>query len=150
MYDQKEARKDKLSHAQQLGVKNSYPDMELPYHDRPNQAVIDGMHTIKDVVHNIMQLIHNNKNTYRIPQLELYKSDLAIADDRFTALTIPEWVDLPNEAHLFSKNSSLKSHDWKQVFCCFVVHTHTHTHTIICTGVYICRITFIKIMVFNL
>lgn len=104
----------RTEHAQVLGVKQTYPDIKLPYHNRPIQCIVDGMHTIKGVVCNIMDVIYNRKR-FRIPALELSQASLKVADQRYSSLNLPRWFDLPNFSDMFSNPKSLKSHDWKQV-----------------------------------
>lgn len=37
----------KSKHAKILGVKGIYPELRIPYHNRPDMCIVDGMHTIK-------------------------------------------------------------------------------------------------------
>lgn len=102
------------NHAQQLGVKGTYPMLDLPYHNRVLHSLADGMHTIKDVVTNIMDVILKKKN-FSIRDLELSKDLLAVADERCRTLTIPSWLDLVVQPNMISHPRNMKSHDWKQV-----------------------------------
>lgn len=104
----------KNTHARELGVKGCYSDMKLPYHDRVASATVDGMHTVKNVVTNIMDLILGKKN-FRCPPIELTKEKLSQADSAFLQLHIPAWVDLPVQTAIISSPKAMKSHDWKQV-----------------------------------
>lgn len=88
--------------------------MEIPYHNRMDSTCIDGMHTVKDVVCNIMDVVLQKKN-YRCPQLELFKADLEEADRRFLSLSIPRWLDLTSQSTIISKPKGMKTHDWKQL-----------------------------------
>lgn len=101
-------------HAKELGVKSTYPDMLLPYHNRVEHGVVDGMHTIKDVITNIMDVVKGDKS-FRIVPLELTSDSLSIADQRFNKLHIPEWLGFRKQTQMISSPSGLKSHDWKQV-----------------------------------
>lgn len=95
-------------------MKGHYSDMKLPYHDRIASSSVDGMHTIKNVVSNLMDIILAKKN-FRCPTIELSKSQLAHADSVFMELHIPIWVDLPKQTTMISNPKAMKSHDWKQV-----------------------------------
>lgn len=101
-------------HAKLLGVKGSYPAMRLPNHNRIQQTFVDGMHTVKDVVCNIMDAVLQRKN-FRLLNLELSGEALRTADARFLKLEIPKWIDLSKQSHMISNPRSLKTHNWKQV-----------------------------------
>lgn len=102
-----------MEHAKELGVKGVYPVMSLPYHNRVKSAFIDGMHTIKDVVCNIMDVVLGKKEV-SVRSLELTSAALAIADGRYAQIRIPCWIDLPKQTKMISNPKSLKTHDWKQ------------------------------------
>lgn len=53
---------DKKQHAKKTGSKGTYPVMRLPYHDRLKSSCVDAMHTIQDVVGNVMDVILQKKN----------------------------------------------------------------------------------------
>lgn len=88
--------------------------MRLPNHNRVEQTFVDGMHTVKDVVCNIMDVVLHRKN-YRIHCLELSVEALRTADARFLKLEIPKWIDLSKQSRIISHPKSMKTHDWKQV-----------------------------------
>lgn len=96
-----------------LGVKGLYPDTLLPYHNRNDSTVIDGMHTIKDVVANIMDVVRGEKS-FDAKSLQLTMESLAIADRRYSKLHFPERLNLKKLPMMISKPTGLKSHDWKQ------------------------------------
>ena len=110
---------DKRQLAQSNGTKGCYPDMRLPYHIRMACTSIDAMHTVKDVIVNIMDIILATKN-FRCPKLELQKQDLHEADRRFNKLHLPSWIEIPAQASIITRPKGLKSHDWKEVH-----YTHT-------------------------
>ena len=101
-------------HAKLLGVKGTYPMLDLPYHDRVQQCLVDGMHTIKDVVCNIVDAILSKKN-FSIRRLELSRDLLAVADERCRAIFLPSWMDLVLQPSMITHPRNMKSHDWKQV-----------------------------------
>ena len=103
-----------INHAKTLGVKGSYPMLTLPYHNRVQQCCVDGMHTIKDVICNVMDAILGKKN-FTIHTLELSKDQLMIADTRCTSLSLPSWMDISAQPNMISHPRNMKSHDWKQV-----------------------------------
>ena len=53
---------EKMNQAKDLGYKGTYQMMRLPYHNRVDSACVDGMHTIRDVVTNIMDALLQRKN----------------------------------------------------------------------------------------
>jgi len=105
---------DANSHAKLLGVKGTYPMMDLSYHNRVEQCFPDGMHTIKDVVCNIMDALLGKKS-FTIRHLELSKDQLNVADSRCRSLVLPSWLDIVIQQNMISNPRSMKSHDWKQV-----------------------------------
>lgn len=107
-------KQQRAEHAKPLGVKDIYPVMRLPYHNRVDQTFTDGMHTIKDVVCNVMDVVLGKK-PFVIAKLQLSKSSLAIADERCRTLIIPDWVDVSMQTYTISNPKHMKSHDWKQV-----------------------------------
>lgn len=88
--------------------------MRLPYHNRVAQTFTDGMHTIKDVVCNIMDVVLGKK-PFVVRQLQLTKSSMATADERCQTLIIPDWAEITLQANFISNPKNRKSHDWKQV-----------------------------------
>ena len=72
------------------------------------------MHTIKNVIYNIMEVVRGKKS-FRCPSLELGDHELSVADARFTEMYIPEWVDLPKQTTIITRPNVMKSHDCKQV-----------------------------------
>ena len=96
-----------------LGVKGLYPDTLLPYHNRNDSTVIDIMHTIKDVVANIMDVVRGEKS-FDAKSLQLTMESLAIADRRYSKLHFPERLNPKKLPMMISKPTGLKSHDWKQ------------------------------------
>lgn len=56
-----------------------------------------------------------HKKNFRVKPLELSKESLTIADQRYSALYIPKWIDLQPQITMISYPRSLKTHDWKQV-----------------------------------
>ena len=72
------------------------------------------MHTIKDVVANTMDVVKGEKG-FCIASLEITSQNLAVADERYSKLNIPEWMRLPKQKTMISAPTALKSHDWKQV-----------------------------------
>lgn len=88
--------------------------MRLPYHSRVDHTFVDGMHTIKDVVCNIMDAVLGKKS-FHVTELELSKTNLEAADKRFMKLVIPKWLDITKQRQMISHPKNMKSHDWKQV-----------------------------------
>ena len=116
--------------------------MRLPHHDPIVQTTPDAMHTVKDAIVNIFNLITGKDDTmscrtcefnlgerFGITQDSLKKkiqrkdpnvpyslssAELATADRRALAIVSPAHTGFV-PSPFFSKSSSLKSHDWKQV-----------------------------------
>jgi hypothetical protein len=124
------------------GCKGAYSLMKLPHHDPIVQTAPDAMHTIKDAIVNIFDLITGKDDTMNCRTCEfnlgerfgitqemlkkkiqrrdpnvpysLSSAELAIADKRALAIVSPVHIGFV-PGPFFSKSSSLKSHDWKQV-----------------------------------
>ena len=103
----------RVSLAQQLGVKGSYADMTLPYHDRVATLAIDGMHTIRNVTVNILNAIRGK--LVDVPSLTLANSLLQVADERLAGLVIPSWVDMRVQKSVITNPIAMKTHDYKQL-----------------------------------
>ena len=101
-------------HAMKLGVKGTYPDMTLPYHNRVEHTAVDGMHTLKDVTCNIMAAVQDKKS-FSVPGLALSKASLHEADNRYRNVFVPQWLQLETQEHIVSNPKGLKSHDCKEV-----------------------------------
>lgn len=54
--------------------------MKLPNHDHINQSVPDSMHTIKDVVENIVHLITGRKDSEKVRQAEIAYGRFGLAE----------------------------------------------------------------------
>jgi len=120
------------------GCKGACSLMDLPSHDSIQQTVPDAMHTIKDVIVNLYDLItgkvdiiscrqcemdlgrfgitriekidHKNPGVpYRLSSFEIKQADM-----RTESITTPHHIDFAPH-RIFSKTSNLKSHDCKQV-----------------------------------
>lgn len=130
--------------AKELGCKGSYPLMELPAHDRLSQTLPDMMHTLKDSVEKVYSTItskdgdkvqtaeakvgrfqtgsqkHASKRRRgasgevcsNIPVYRLSSAEVCLANIRAQSVVSPS--DFSPGA-IFTKCSSLKSHDWKEV-----------------------------------
>ena len=129
--------------AKATGCKGSYPLMDLPSHDRLVQTLPDMMHTLKDAVEKLYEVItvkdkekvesaekklgrfqfsrvvqlEKRRRTdiapsSTVPVYQLSPDEIRIANCR--ALTVISPTEF-SPANIFSKSSSLKSHDWKEV-----------------------------------
>ena len=117
--------------------------LSLPNHNLVHQTAPDAMHTIKDAVVNLFDLITGRDDTKKCRACEiklgrtfnmnpvaslhnkinrkepgvtytLSITDIRLADKRAESIITPLHIDFtPN--NFFSKPSGLKSHDWKQV-----------------------------------
>ena len=124
------------------GCKGSYPFMKLSQHDPQQQTMPDAMHTIKDAIANIYDLIIGKDDTIKCRRCELNygrsfgivastlevkinrkqpgvsytlsSGDIKLADSRAETIITPLHIDYIC-GQIFSKTSHLKSHDWKQV-----------------------------------
>lgn len=131
------------------GCKGQYPFLRLPNHDAIKQTVPDGMHTIRDAIVNIFDIITGKDDTESCRKCEinlgrpfgmtsntlkakisrkepvvtysLSSTDIKLADMRSETIITPQHIDfVPGK--FFSKPSALKSHDWKQV--CWHINIH--------------------------
>ena len=128
------------------GCKGDYPFLQLPNHNSVEQTLPDAMHTIRDSIVNIFELITGKDDTKNCRQCEaafgryfgmdptdvtakinrknpivsysLFGADLELADKRCETIITPPHIDFVPKL-FFSKQSGLKSHDWKQV-CTYV------------------------------
>ena len=128
--------------AKSTGCKGQYPFLRLPNHDAMKQTVPDGMHTIRDAIVNIFDIIIGKDDTDSCRKCEinlgrpfgmtsetlqtkinrkepivtysLSSADIKLADTRSEAIISPQHIDFVPGKY-FSKPSALKSHDWKQV-----------------------------------
>jgi hypothetical protein len=60
----------KRKHAKSTGSKGQYAFMRLPHHDRPSQMSPDGMHTLADLVCNILETITGKSDSYKVRKCE--------------------------------------------------------------------------------
>lgn len=126
------------------GCKESYSLMKLPNHDHVEQTVSDAMHTIKDVVEKLFNVVtgRGRADTSKVKGAEaalgrfgmgsadqsisklsgapfqLSRDQMKEAELRTQSILVPVYLDF-KPAQLFPKSARLKSHDWKQVcgFC---------------------------------
>ncbi len=124
------------------GCKGTYSCTKLPTHNPVAQTTPDAMHTVKDAIVNVFDLITGRDDTMNCRQCELNlgghfgitqsslkqkiqrkcpgvpyslsTSDIALADKRALNILTPIHVGFV-PGPFFSKCSGLKSHDWKQV-----------------------------------
>lgn len=122
--------------------KGMYSLMKLPTHNAILQTVPDAMHTIKDVIVNIHDLVTGKDDTVNCRKCEmnvgnrfgitpesllqkinrkepcvpysLSSSEIRMADKRAEAIVTPAHVDFVPH-NIFSRPANLKSHSWKQV-----------------------------------
>ncbi len=115
--------------------------MKLPFHNRLTQCHPDGMHTIKDVVEHIYNLIIGRDHSAKVRSSEIAaerfglkrtrdgtqvrKKDLPpapfrlsveeikVANGRAGSTSLPSPDFTPGA--IFSRTTGLKSHDWKEV-----------------------------------
>ena len=120
--------------AKNTGCKQRYSLMKLPCHNRITQTVPDCMHTLKDVIEKVFQLLTGSEDTMKARNVEmksnrfnlssekgsqqtpcysLSKSDIKLADDRLSSVILPLQDFTPSR--IFSRPFGLKSHDWKEV-----------------------------------
>lgn len=134
------------------GCKGSYSLMKLTQHDPMQQAIPDAMHTIKDAIVNLYDLITGKDDTIKCRKYEmnlggcfgitasmldkvshkdpgvpysLSSEDIKLADNRAQSILTPVHIGYVPGA-IFTKTSNLKSHDWKQVY----LHTMLRTYTL--------------------
>ncbi|XP_076106800.1 uncharacterized protein LOC143075311 isoform X2 [Mytilus galloprovincialis] len=69
-FDQKPNKNQKTNFQKQTGVKGIHPLTSLPYFDRLKQMQTDGMHTISDVISNILDLISGKTDTIKVRNCE--------------------------------------------------------------------------------
>ena len=124
------------------GCKGSNAFMELPNHDPTTQTIPDAMHTIKDAVVNLYDIIVGKDDTVNCRLCELNHGErfgitshemvqeinrkepcvpyslsaeeIKRADDRAKSIVTPQHIDFV-PGIIFTKTANLKSHDWKQV-----------------------------------
>ena len=124
------------------GCKGNYPFLQLPNHDSIEQTAPDAMHTIRDAIVNIFELITGRDDTKKcrtaeaslgryygmttndisakisrkspIVSYSLSGAEIQLGDKRSETIITPSHVDFVPKL-LFSKYTALKSHDWKQV-----------------------------------
>ena len=123
------------------GCKGKHAFLLLPYHNSVEQTVPDAMHTIRDAIVNIFELLIGKSDTLSCRKCEanfgryfgmesndlskisrkdpvvsysLSTTEIQQADRICESIFTPAHVDFVPKL-LFSKPSGLKSHDWKQV-----------------------------------
>jgi len=127
------------------GCKGAYSLMNLPNHDPILQCIPDAMHTVKDAVVNIYDVMIGKDDTINCRKCELNcgrcfgimpesvhqkfsrknpgvpyslsSSDIKLADKRAETIITPVHIEFVPNA-IFTKTANLKSHDWKQVSIC--------------------------------
>lgn len=111
--------------------------MQLPHHNPITQSVPDAMHTIKDVIGHIFNLIIGREDSHKVhnaeceinrfgvpshkkekfdPSTLCYKlsaDDINLANSRLAIVNLPSQDFTP--LNLFTSTAGLKSHDWKEV-----------------------------------
>lgn len=104
--------------------------MKLPFHNRLTQCYPDGMHTIKDVVEHIYNLIIGREDSEKVRSSEIAASRFGLKRTRdgaqirkkdlppapfhragLTSLPSPDFTP----GAIFTRTTGLKSHDWKEV-----------------------------------
>ena len=116
--------------------------MKLPNFNPMIQSIPDAMHTVKDAVVNLHELMIGKDDTMNCRKCEvthgerfgitaaslkkkidrkkpdvpysLSTAEIKIADSRASSIITPLHVDFV-PGNIFSRTSNLKSHDWKQV-----------------------------------
>lgn len=116
--------------------------MKLSNHDPITQAIPDAMHTVKDVIVNLFDLIIGRDDTIKCRECELKhgkrfgitsakvkhkinrnepgvpyslsSDDIKLGDSRAESIITPLHVGYV-PGRFFTKTANLKSHDWKQV-----------------------------------
>lgn len=122
------------------GCKGSYSLMKFVQHDPVHQTIPDAMHTIKDAIVNLYDLITGRDDTVKCRKCEmnlgrfginaslvdkinrkepgvpysLSSEDIKLADSKAESILTPLHIDHVPGA-IFTKTSNLKSHDWKQI-----------------------------------
>lgn len=135
-------RSQETAISQSTGCKGSYSLMKLPFHDPLEQTVPDAMHTIKDAVEHLFNLITGKEDSVKVRAAEvasgrfgitssaiskrtkgakkpdvpylLTPEQISIANQRALSIRTPAHIDYVSK-QIFSKTAGLKSHDWKQV-----------------------------------
>ena len=74
------------------GVKGKYQLMKLPNHRGAEQIVPDGMHTIKDVVVHIIELMIGAKNLQKIEACEDNCRYITVENGGIISFYIPYWT----------------------------------------------------------
>ena len=115
--------------------------MKLPFHNRLTQCYPDGMHTIKDVVEHIYNLIIGREDSHKVRSSEiaanrfglkrtrdgahirkkalppapfrLSAEEIEVANNRAGLTSLPSPDFTPGA--IFTRTTGLKSHDWKEV-----------------------------------
>ena len=117
------------------GCKGMYALMHLPQHNPLKQAVPDAMHTIKDVIVHVFNLITGREDGDKVHASErsiqrfdvppagtrcsstlcyrLSPDDVKLANSRVAMVNMPNPDFTP--LNIFSTTARLKSHDWKEV-----------------------------------
>ena len=116
--------------------------MKLPNFNPVTQSIPDAMHTVKDALLNLHELMTGKDDTISCRKCELThgqrfgitaasltqkidrkqpgvpyslsKAEMEVADNRARTIITPTHVGFV-PGNIFSKTSNLKSHDWKQV-----------------------------------
>ena len=116
------------------GCKGTYALMQLPHHNTITQSVPDAMHTIKDVIGHVFNLITGREDSHKVHDAEseinrfaskkkkwdpstlcyrLLADDIKLANSRLAIVNLPSQDFTP--LNLFTSTAGLKSHDWKEV-----------------------------------
>ena len=69
-YDQLPNKNQKLAHQKETGLKGQYSFMRLPYHYRRDQMQPDGMHTIADIIGNVLSMISGKDDGKKVRDCE--------------------------------------------------------------------------------
>ena len=104
--------------------------MQLPHHDPIQQTAPDAMHTIKDVIVHVFNLITGREDSPKVHAAEkavkrfcmeskeplcyrLTREDIGTANSRIATINMPN----PDFTllNIFTSTAGLKSHDWKEV-----------------------------------
>ena len=130
-YSAAETNKERKELVQQTGCKGSYALRMLPLHDRVLNTPIDPMHLIKNIVSHAVNLIAGNEDSCKVREEErswvkdgqkkirpapfsLPKENVQLADRRAKRIIVPSGFDW-HPSEIFSKNTGMKSHHWKQL-----------------------------------
>ena len=126
----------------------SYPLMDLPAHNRLSQTIPDMMHTLKDTVEKLLDVITNNSSKIKkaVSEIGRFQDGIQLqtckrrrvnageSSNHAASISLPvycissEQISLANHRTMsvlspsefspgciFTKSTSLKSHDWKEV-----------------------------------